>query len=301
MLEELAVKVLFVVNPVAGKGIAARQVDKIKLAMESMKGVEYSIVYTKKPGHATEIARQGTAEGYEIIFAVGGDGTVNEVVNGLVGRGSALGVIPGGSGNDFIRSLGIEGDTYELVLETIKGVKVPVDIGIINGRYFVNISSVGFDAQVVLEAQKAKSFFLSGSAAYIAGLISAIFRSKPNYVRMNMDNQYVENRALLVAVANGKYYGGGMMAAPEAAIDDGLFDICFISNISRAKMLLLFTQFIRGKHKRFKEVSFYRSRKVSIECKKPIPVNIDGEVFIDTRVDFELVRGGLLVVKPKDS
>jgi YegS/Rv2252/BmrU family lipid kinase len=291
-------KVLFIVNPTAGKGRAAREVTKIKTVMEEMEGVGYDIVYTEKPGHATELARQGGQSGYDIIFAVGGDGTVNEVMNGIAGTQSALAVVPGGSGNDFIRSLSLKGSTDDIIKRTVSGVRKKIDLGVINGRYFANISSVGFDAEVVLATQKAKKFFLSGSAAYLAGLIVTILRRSPYKVRMVIDEGEVEDVILLAAVANGKYYGGGMMAAPEAIINDGLFDICCISRMSRLKMLILFPQFMKGKHKKFKEVRFFRSRKVYIESENPIPINVDGEVFRDNKACFELLPGELLVAVP---
>lgn len=293
-------KVLFIVNPTAGKGAAMKEVPRIESIMDKLKGVEYSIKYTEKAGHATEIAKYGAEQGYDIAFAVGGDGTVNEVVNGLVCTDTALGVIPGGSGNDFIRSLGIQGDTCSIIQHTLYGTRKPVDVGIINDRYFINISSVGFDAEVVLATQKAKRYFLSGSAAYVAGLIGTIFSRKSDRIKMVIDDNVIEEKVLLVAVANGRYYGGGMMAAPEAVLDDGLFDICLIANMSRLKMLVLFPQFMKGKHKKFKEVSFYRSKKVLIESVNPMPVNVDGEVYRDRKASFELVKNGLMVAIPCD-
>lgn len=291
-------KVLFIVNPVAGKGIAMKEVPDINSAMKSIKEVEYSIIHTERPGHATDIARAGAEAGNDIVFAVGGDGTVNEVVNGLVGTSSALGVIPGGSGNDFIRSMGVTTDLYGIIKGAIQGIKKPVDVGIINGRYFVNISSVGFDAEVVLATQRAKRFYLSGSAAYVAGLIGTIFSRKSRVIKMTIDDRVVEQDSLLVAVANGKYYGGGMMAAPDAVLDDGLFDICFISNLSKSRMLMLFPRFMKGRHKGLREVSFYRSGKVYIESKEPIPVNVDGEVFMDTKVEFQIIKDGIFIAVP---
>lgn len=288
-------KIMFIVNPAAGKGAALRQKDKIAAVIEKIGGIEYQIKYTERPGHAADIAREGAAQGCDIIFAVGGDGTVNEVVNGLIGTEAVLGVIPGGSGNDFIRSLNIGEDVEDIIKGAIKGGKRQVDVGIINGRYFINISSIGFDAEVVLATQKAKKLFLSGSTAYIAGLISTIFRRKADIITMVIDGQEVTKEVLLVAVANGKYYGGGMMAAPDAVIDDGLFDICLITNLSKLRMLYLFPRFMKGKHKDLKEVHFYRSQKVHIESQNPMPVNIDGEVLRDKSATFEIVRNALFV------
>lgn len=291
-------RVLFIVNPVAGKGRALKIVPIIESAMKAVEGIEYKIEYSKEPGDAAKIAGDYAAEGIDIVFAVGGDGTVNEVANGLAKTNTAMAVIPGGSGNDFIRSLGITGKPDEIIIKTLKGSRKKIDIGLINDRYFVNISSTGFDAEVVIATQKAKKFFLSGSAAYVAGLISVIFTGKPSMVKMKTDDVEVSDTVLLIAVANGKYYGGGMKAAPDAVIDDGLFDICLISSLPKIKMLFLFPQFMKGEHKKFREVKFYRSKRVVIEAEKPIYINIDGEVVRDTKVTFELIKGGLAIAMP---
>ena len=293
--------ILFIVNPVAGKGLALKCVAEVKATMSNLENIEYTIEYTQKVGHAIDIAQSAACRGTDIIFAVGGDGTVNEVANGLINTNSALAVIPGGSGNDFIRSLGISGSPSEIIIDTINGDRKLIDVGLINNRYFINISSVGFDAEVVLASQRAKKMYLSGSMAYIAGLIITIFTRKIIKVKMVIDDKEVEDNILLIAVANGKYYGGGMMAAPDALLDDGVFDICFIKNVKKSKMLVLFPQFMKGKHEKFKEVTFYRSTKVYIESQSQISINVDGEVFKDTRVCFELIKGGILVAVPRAS
>jgi YegS/Rv2252/BmrU family lipid kinase len=291
-------KIIFIVNPIAGKGHALKMVPEIESVMGRLEKIEYSIQYTEKPGHATEIARHAAEQGADIVFAVGGDGTVNEVANGLISTNTALAVLPGGSGNDFMRSIGISGDIENIITGAVNGTRKLIDVGLINGRYFINISSVGFDAEVVLATQQAKKLFLSGSAAYVAGLITTILTKRPSEVRIILDGKELKERILLIAVANGKYYGGGMKAAPDAVLDDGLFDICLIRAMSKPKMLVLFPQFMKGKHEKFKEVSFYRSRNVYVESVEPISVNVDGEVFRDTKVRFELVKGGLAVAVP---
>ena len=289
-------KVSFIVNPAAGKGKAKSFVFPIEEAMKSLNEISYEICFTKKAGHATELARSAAALGCKIVYAVGGDGTVNEVMNGLVGTNSALSVLPGGSGNDFARSIDIHGDIIQIIRQTLKGKIKPIDVGIINGRYFINISSVGFDAEVALQRFK-KSVF-SGSAAYVAGLISTIFTCKSIKIKFKADETEFEKMILLTAVANGKYYGGGMKAAPDAILDDGKFDICIIDWLPKIKMLFLFPKFMKGKHESLKEVNFLRSEKVTLESCEPVAINIDGEVLQDTRISFEMIKKGLLVAMP---
>lgn len=289
-------KVFFVVNPTAGKGHAIRKVPEIKAAMEHMDDIEYDLRYTEKPGHASDIARTAAGEGYDIVFAVGGDGTVNEVVNGLVNTDAALAVLPCGSGNDFARSVEIKGDTGEIIRKVIGGTRKKIDVGRIDGRYFINIASAGFDAEVVLATQKAKKFLLSGSPAYITGLISTIFTYKPRKVKINLHNEIIDDRIILMAVANGKYYGGGMKAAPDAILDDGYFDVCIIRSMPKLKMLFLFPQFMKGRHKKFREVSFHRSDSVKIECENVLAVNVDGEVYTEKGAEFELIKNMLNIM-----
>lgn len=290
-------KIVFIVNPVAGKGHVLKVVPEIKSAMGNFDAA-YEIIYTERPGHASEIASIYANEGADIIFAVGGDGTVNEVMNGIINSNSALAILPCGSGNDFIRSLGFKGTTGEIIAKVLNGKRKVIDVGYINGRYFVNISSAGFDAEVVLATQKAKKFFLSGSIAYIAGLIGTIFVSKPKKVRIKVGDEEINDSILLMAVANGKYYGGGMLAAPDAILDDGYFDVCVIKSMPKIKLLFLFPQFMKGKHKKFKEVSFHRADTVTIDCECQLAVNVDGEVFTDNKASFKLVKRALSVIVP---
>lgn len=291
-------KLLFIVNPVAGKGKAKKLIPEIEDAVGGMDGVDFKIVCTEKAGEAVGIASAAAGEKCDIVFAVGGDGTVNEVANGLVNTGCAMAVIPGGSGNDFIRSFGMKGSVRDIIGEAIGCERSYIDVGFINNRCFVNIASVGFDAEVVINKQKVERFFLSGSLAYLAGLIITIMDRKSPYVRITADGRSMERKILLAAIANGKYYGGGMMPTPEAAMDDGLFDICLVSAISKMKMFFLFPKFMKGTHGSIKEVSFFRSESVLIESDEPIPVNVDGDVFEDTRVLFKLIKRGLCVAMP---
>lgn len=292
-------KILFIANPVAGKGKVLKIVPKIINVMSHIDNVEYNVIYSERAGHATEIAAAGVKDGYDIIFAVGGDGTVNEVVNGLVNSSSALGIIPGGSGNDFARSLNISGDIEEIIKGSICGDRKDVDIGLVNGRYFVNISSVGFDADVTLSAKKARRFFLSGSVAYIAGLIITIFFRKPSKVRIKLNGMEIRRVILLTVVANGKFYGGGMLPAPDAVVDDGLFDICVIDNLSKIKLFALFPKYIKGTHGELKEVTFYKGQHVEIDSEEPISINIDGEISKGNKLDFKILKKALTVAVPK--
>lgn len=290
--------ILFIVNPTAGKGKAKTLVPIIESECK-VRNIEYVVKYTSGPADGTSIAARGAAEGFERIIAVGGDGTVNDVLNGIAGTNAALGVIPGGSGNDFIRSINGHNDIKKIIEDNAYGKIVKCDLGVCNGKYFINVASSGFDAQVVIETQKAKKVF-SGSLAYIAAVIKTIFIYKGKRINIKVDDYDFEENTLLVAVANGKYYGGGMLPAPEAEIGDGYFDICHIKQVGKAKMLVLFPKFIKGKHCNIKEVSMLKGSKIKIEANEELPVNLDGETFYSRQIDFEILPKGINIIIPEE-
>lgn len=289
--------ILFIVNPTAGKGKAKALVPLIERECREKK-IDYEIKYTSAPGDGTSIGAWGAKKGFERIIAVGGDGTVNEVLNGIVGTNSTLGVIPGGSGNDFIRSINKHKEMEEIIYDNIYGNIAKCDIGLCNGKYFINVASSGFDAQVVIETINAKKIF-SGSLAYIAALIKTIFMYRGSRISVKIDEAEFDENTLLVAVANGRYYGGGMLPAPEAKIDDGYFHICHIKQPGKIKMLALFPKFIKGKHESIKEVSMFKGKNIKIESKGELPVNVDGETFYSRQVDFKIIPDGVSIIVPE--
>ncbi|HEX2926621.1 MAG TPA: diacylglycerol kinase family protein, partial [Ruminiclostridium sp.] len=260
---------------------------------------DFIIEITKYPGHAAEIARAHSVAGECRVYSIGGDGTVNEIVNGIAGTSSALGVIPTGSGNDFIRSLHSETDVRKVIAGTIAGIEKSIDLARVNDKYFVNISSIGFDANVVFNAIKFKKKpGITGSMAYLLSIIYTVFKHKICNIKVDIDGEQIRIRALLAAIANGKYYGGGMIPAPEAVIDDGLLDICLVSEVSRVKILNLFPKYMKGEHGVIKQVSFHRGRKIRIEGDEDLCLNIDGEIVSARTIDYEVIEAGIKVIMP---
>jgi diacylglycerol kinase (ATP) len=288
--------ILFIANPVAGKGRAKEIVPIIeRICFE--KGIDHKIRYTTRPKEAIELAKEAAAFGFERIIAVGGDGTLNEVLNGVAGRSSSLGVIPAGSGNDFVRTIGQSKNIEDVIYQNIFGKIKAVDLGRCNGRYFINVASIGLDAEVVVKAQGAKKF-VSGESAYLAAIINTVLTYRGKRTKVKIDDISFEEDTLLMAVANGKFYGGGMLPAPNADFEDGYFDICFVKNIPKLKILYLFPKYIKGQHEDIKEVSFYRGKKVSVTSEEGIAVNIDGETFVNKKVDFEIIEKGINIIVP---
>lgn len=291
-------KHLFVINPVAGKGKALQCIPQIHEIFKHKKE-QYVIETTQYPGHATEIVHRYVSQQPCVVYSVGGDGTLNEVLNGMAESDSVLAVVPGGSGNDFLRSLDDGGGADNLLLRTIDGRRVNCDLARVNGRYFINIASLGFDGEVVFNTLRFKNLpGVSGRMAYIMGILYSLFKKSVSNMRITIDGNVNEGRMLLTAIANGRYYGGGMIPVPEADLRDGFLDVCRVREMSRLKILSLLPKFMKGQHGTLQEVSFSRGRHIRIECDREVVLNIDGEVEKVKEAVFEVIPGGITLLVP---
>lgn len=290
---------LFIVNPAAGKGQSVRMIPEIHKQMEGEKDT-FQVRITAEAGHATRIAHEQAQEEDTRVYSIGGDGTLNEVLNGIADGKSSLAVIPAGSGNDFIRSLPYGNHLTDIIQRTIHGIERDIDIGSMNGKYFINIASAGLDAEIVMNARKLKKLpFISGYAAYLLSIFISIFGYKSPEMQVEMDDVSIRDRMLMIIMANGRYYGGGMQPAPGAVIDDGLLDVCVVRNVGKLKILRLFPRLIRGTHASIPQVSFHKTRRLSIQCDGEIAFNIDGEVERAQNAQVEIHARKLRVVVPQ--
>ncbi|MBL4936671.1 diacylglycerol kinase family lipid kinase [Clostridium sp. YIM B02515] len=292
---------LFIINPAAGKGKTLKLIPVIEKIFEH-RNEKYVIEVTKGVGHATELVRKYSSTEDFRIYSVGGDGTLNEVLNGMVNTNSSLAVIPSGSGNDFIKSIynySKKEKIEDIFLKMIDGKEKYIDLGIVNNRYFLNIASAGFDAEVAYNAIKLKKMpFIGGKLAYILGIIITVFKYKSPDLQIIIDNRKFNMKALLVAVANGRYYGGGINVTPEAKIDDGIFNVCNIEEVSKPRILVLFPKVIKGTHSKIKEVHFQNGKKIKLVSPKIISFNIDGEISRGKEVEFSMIENGIKIVCP---
>ena len=292
-------KHLFIINPIAGKGKSLELIPMIK-EIFSFRKEEYHIEITTHPGHATEIAKRYVESDDYRVYSVGGDGTLNEVLNGVVGSNSSLAAIPSGSGNDFVKSICNNLSREGILEKSITGKEKLIDVGSVNGKYFINISSVGFDGDVVYHTRKFKKVpGINGSVAYILGVAATLLKYDSYPVNIVMDGNKLTTDALLLAAGNGKYYGGGMMPVPKAELDDGLLDILLVEKVSRAKIIRFFAKFVKGQHASVKEAHFYRCKGLSMKCTKDIVLNIDGELEKVCEASFSIIPGGIKIVIPK--
>lgn len=281
-------KLLFIVNPVAGKGRGKKVIPIIEKKMID-NNISYEIIMTSKPLEATRLAMENV-HSFETIIAVGGDGTVNEVAQGLIkSKKGRLGIIPCGTGNDFVRALNIDLSLEKSLDIIIEGRTKAIDVGRVNGHYFINISSIGFDTHTVIETNKIKKS-INGIWAYIIGVLITLIKYKKENADLIIDNKEYKRRLLLLAVGNGNTYGGGMKLLPMAQIDDGYFHICVVRDVSNLKLLFLFPSIFKGTHlKHSKYVEIFKANKLIYKNKKRIELNIDGEILdVNEDIIFEI-------------
>jgi len=296
-----------IVNPVAANGAVGRNWPHIRDFLQA-EGAEFDAVLTEEPGHATRLARQALDDGYRTIVAVGGDGTVNEVLNGLVVEGTvdpevALGIIPWGTGADFTRSLGIPRDYMEAGRKLLRVETRPVDLGRITclrdgrevERYFINAAGLGFDGEV---AELANRFpkVLGGTITYLTCLFISLVTYRNKSVELSFDGQHVRGRLNSAIVCNGRYLGGGMFMAPGAAFDDGIFDVVILGNLNKLEVVVNLPRLYKGTHLTHPKVSLCHARVVPLEAQERMFLQADGELVGEAPATFQIVPGALRVV-----
>lgn len=294
-----------IVNPAAGPWDVRHQLPAVLGHLEKHNW-QTSLRWTAWPGEATALARQAAGEGLDAVFAVGGDGTLNEIVNGLAGSDVALGVLPGGTGNVWARELGLPtrslrhlqplvDSTRALVSGTIRR----IDLGQANGRYFLQWAGLGLDAEVnrILEPRTRAQRRL-GAAAYIAaGVATALHLAGPR-VRMWVDGERIYRQAILIVICNSQLYGGVARIAPGAHLDDGLLDVHVFAGTGFGAALRAALGVLTGLHVRDPRHSLFRGRTIRIEANGPLAVAVDGEPYGLTPVTCQVVPRALSVLVP---
>ncbi len=302
----MALRHIFIVNPKAGKHNSTQFINDA--ASKSLSGISYEIIVTRHPKHATEIARDLCFSGDECrIYACGGDGTLNEVVNGVYKGGCpdnvSVGCIPIGSGNDFIKYFEDldTNDFLDLGRQAVAKTK-KIDLLEVGGYVSLNIMSVGFDAAVCDNIEHFRKIpFVNGSAAYNMSLVYCLISHLKNKLTLYADGKKVaENKDYIFALAaNGRYYGGGYKAAPYAVFDDGLIDFVRIPTVSRLKFARLVGTFRRGEHLDKIDICEHTlCKKIKIVTNEPICVNIDGEIVKMKNPEIKILPKKLNLIIP---
>jgi diacylglycerol kinase (ATP) len=295
-----------IVNPTAGAGKTVRYIPEILDLLGSI-SLDFDYQMTEAPGHATEIAQLAVKDGYQVVISVGGDGTINEVVNGLYSTGNigdiSLGIISTGTGADYIRTLGIPRPYREACKCFTNPVTVKVDLGLVecmyNGkstsRVFVNFAGLGFDAEIV-RATSQTFKMLGDRPSYLMGLFSTLALYKNKKASMEIDGDSTDKRICTVMMSNGKYGGGGMLTAPNADPYDGLFDVVIIGDLSKPDLLWSLPMIYKGTHLSHPKVSVRRASNVRINTEKIMSVQADGDLIGETPAQFKILPGVLNVI-----
>lgn len=240
-------------------------------------GIRVDVMRSPGPGEAARLASAAVDDGYEVILAVGGDGTANEVANGIVGSGATLALYPAGTVNDFARNLGYprkRGDVPEFLSGAVPR---EIDAGVANDRVFVNHVGVGIDG-VVAERARAYGRYLGPMLGYLASSLAAIASYRPAEMRISVDGEQRDGRYLIVIASNGVHFGGGMRCAPGAEFDDGWLDLTLAGDLGRVEAVGSLARLYRGTHVDGARIQGVRARSMQIELDRALPMELDGEV-----------------------
>ena len=295
-----------IVNPVAGAGRTAKKWPQIKELLKNI-GLRFEDDITEAPRHAIELARSAAKKGYELVVSVGGDGTINEVVNGLYDAGNIkdvmLGIISTGTGSDYIRTIGIPPHHKEACQRLLNPRMQLVDLGVVeysnNGemvkRLFVNFAGLGFDAEVV-KATTLKFKALGALPSYLMGLLTTFLSYNNKEVSIKLDGKQDNRKICTIVMSNGKYGGGHMFVAPDADPGDGLLDVMIINDINKPDLLWSLPRVYRGTHLTHPKVTVERAREIEITTKEPMSLQADGELLGEAPANFRILPSALKIV-----
>jgi diacylglycerol kinase (ATP) len=294
-----------IVNPVAGAGRTDREWPRIR-DMFRERGLRFEHDITDAPGHAIELACDAAQNGFDMVVSVGGDGTVNEVVNGLYRSGrigeALLGIIGTGTGGDYIRTLGVSRNYRDACDCFFRSGSVTVDLGIVeyfcNGstdsRVFVNFAGMGFDAEIV--RRTTRQFKAAGSMlSYLLGTLTTIVTYRNRDVSLKIDGEVEEKRVCTVILNNGRYGGGGMFTAPHADLSDGLLDMLTIDDISKPDLLWSLPRVYKGTHLTHPRVTMKKVKELEISSYQPMQLQADGELIGELPARFRVLPSVLKV------
>jgi len=298
---------MLIVNPTSGPWDIRRELPAVLKHLEAQ-GWQTSLYQTERPGEATDLARQAAEQGLDAIFVAGGDGTINEIVNGLAQSSVALGVLPGGTGNVWAKELGLptRGPLHWLPLvdsirALVPGARRRIDLGKANGRYFLQWAGLGLDAEVTyaMEPRTRRQRRL-GVLAYIVAGTTAAINMVGTRTRIWIDDERIYRRSILIVISNSQLYGGLVRIATDARLDDGLLDVDVFSGTGFGASMRAVLGVVTGLHVRDPRHSFYRGKAICVETEQPMAIHLDGEPFGTTPLECEVVPRALSVLIPRD-
>lgn len=286
-------KILFITNPFSGYKLGKDVASFISQNLDTER-YEYTLEFTKYPGHATKLAHQAVKDNYQAVIAAGGDGTVNEVANALQGTQTALGIIPIGSGNGFAYHLGIKIDIEKAIQIINHGHIEKIDTGSVNGHFFVNIAGLGLDASVAFKTKKNKK---RGFLPYLLQSISEGLKFKKLKLKIKTPEKSWSGNYTMATIANGSIYGYNFAIAPTAIVNDGLFDVLLIKNMSLWKYIFLLPSFLNKSIHKSKFVEYFKTNEIYIELQNEDFYHVDGEGFeVSGTLHFKIQPMNLYII-----
>jgi len=288
-------KALVVVNPVAGQGRTLKVLPKVKAEFHKA-SCQAEIFQTKFPGEATLVAKRAVREGYDAVVAVGGDGTISEIVNGVAGSSVNLGVIPTGTVDVFSREMKIPFQIHSACKLIFGGKTRRIDLGQANSRYFVLVAGVGIDAQLVKDVSPEVKRVLKDLAYPLTG-IKTLLTYKPTLMKINLNGKSTEE-GYFVVVGNARYYAGRFSITSKASISDGFLDVCIFKKGNLGSFVRYIQGVVRGKHLKYSDVKYVKVREVLIESSHPSLVQADGDLIGQTPMNFRVAPRALSVFAP---
>lgn len=284
-------------NPVSGGGRGKTLAEKAEALLHA-RGEEYKVFATRCDGDGAEQAKQAMADGCLAMIAIGGDGTISEIVSVVAGTDAELIFVPGGTGNDFVRVLGLPKDPMEALAAQLDGVPARVDSISVNGRPFLNVSGSGFDVDVLRKTEELKAVY-PGPRAYRKAVASVLASYQPLEAELTLDGGETQRiRAAICEFANGQYFGGGMRVAPESVCNDGLIDVVIVRKVPGFMIPFLLPLLILGVHTKTPIAKRLTVRHAVM--KSPgMTINIDGRLVPGDVAEYQILPGALRIRKPK--
>lgn len=275
-------KYIFIINKLAGKGRYKKILPNIEKACNE-RNFEYEIRYITEEISGEQIAREYKDE-ENVIYVIGGDGTLTKALPGIIGTNNKLGIIPSGSGNDTYRATKTlpEGDTK-------------IDLGKINDKYFINVACIGLDAEVANNVDKFKDTIISPSQIYNASIVYTFFSYRFKKVKIKTSIKTIEDKYSILSICNGSYYGGGYNISPKSELTDGILDIYFVEKMLKIKILPLLLKLKKGKHVGKRRVHKFRTNHIEIELEEKVTFNVDGEKLTDDKFVIDVVPKAITI------
>lgn len=292
-------RALIVFNPTAGQAESLEQDLRAAAGVWRDHGWRVELRPTERSGDGTRIAREAAAEGFDVVVAAGGDGTINEVVNGLAGTRTALATLPVGTVNVWAREIGLPLQPRATAETLLRSHVRRIDLGRAGGRYFLLMAGVGFDAAVVGEVRSPEKRRL-GMLAYVLRGLEVATRYRGKRARVVLDGRRVGGRILLVVIGNSQLYGGVVKITPRAIIDDGLLDVCIIKGASLLSAPLRALSILLQRYNLDPAIEYHRARSIRVETRAGLPVQVDGDHIGQTPMTFEVAPGALRALLPPE-